>query len=48
MELSLMGFKGWWSGLVTSCRGTTKPNLESIFEREKSLLKCICVLTSCE
>lgn len=25
-----MDFKGWWSELLTSLRGTTKPSLESV------------------
>lgn len=33
MELSLKGFKGWWSELLTSCLGTTKASLESVSGR---------------
>lgn len=43
-----MGFKGWWSELLTGHLGTTKPSLESLSGRGESVLKCICVLTSCD
>lgn len=42
MALSLMGFKGWWSELLTSCLGATKPALESIAGRRGSMEMHLC------